>query len=45
MLLSEASRKFQGQRPADGQGRREAFKARVLRREAFKARPLPNVAF
>ena len=29
-LLSEACRKFQGKRPADGQGRREAFKARLL---------------
>ena len=33
--LSDASRKSAGQRPADGQGRREAFKARLL----------PNVAF
>ena len=44
-LLSEASRKSPGQRLADGQGRREAFKARLLRREAFKARLLPNLAF
>ena len=28
--LSDASRKSAGQRPADGQGRREAFKARLL---------------
>ena len=34
-LVSEASRKSQGKRPADGQGRRKAFKAKL--RKAAKS--------